>query len=109
MEIIYSKLKKNGYFFISTPNSETKWPLYWQYTKTVLPPFHLTIFSKKSLSIMAEKMGFRIVDFIQKPLPFRYEFMEENFSTTPMLFFEAIKSYFKGEEGVTLFCVMQKI
>lgn len=108
LKVVQSKLKHGGYLFLSTPNAETKWPVQWQQEKTVFPPFHLTIFSKKSLSVVAEKVGFEVVDFIQKPIPFRYEFMEENFSK-PRLVFEALKSYLKGEKGVTLFCAMKKL
>ena len=80
-----SALRDGGYLFLSTPDAETKWPFEWSSEKTVMPPFHLTIFSRKSLTYAAEKNGFRIVDFIQKPIPFRYEFMEKNFSFLSLL------------------------
>jgi 2-polyprenyl-3-methyl-5-hydroxy-6-metoxy-1,4-benzoquinol methylase len=100
-------LKSGGYFFLSTPNSETSWPLRWERTWGALPPFHLTVFSKRSLTFLASKTGFKIESFIQKPFPFRYEFGELSYSV-PRLLVEAGRSFLRGEKGVTLFCVLRK-
>ena len=54
----------------------------------------------------AERAGFEVVEFKQKPVPFRYEFMDEGY-TTPRLLFESFKAFLSGVKGVTLFAVLR--
>jgi 2-polyprenyl-3-methyl-5-hydroxy-6-metoxy-1,4-benzoquinol methylase/ribosomal protein S27E len=70
LKTVYSKLKPGGYLFLSTPNVETKWPFTWKHNKAVLPPFHLTIWTKKSIRLAADAAGLRVIRFIEKPIPF---------------------------------------
>lgn len=62
--IVESKLRKNGLFFLSTPNSDTGYPLTWNIPGAI-PPFHLCIFNKQSLTQAAKLSGLEIIDFIQ--------------------------------------------
>ena len=100
------KLKKGGYLYLSTPNASTKWPTHWRKERTVLPPFHLTVFSEQPLQRASEKAGFEVVEFVQKPVPYRYEFMEEGYSK-PRLFFETFKAFLQGIKGVTILAVLR--
>jgi 2-polyprenyl-3-methyl-5-hydroxy-6-metoxy-1,4-benzoquinol methylase len=107
LKTAYSKLKSGGYLFLSTPNADTKWPFYWTDSRVSFPPFHLTIWSEKSFSNAAKKVNFVMEDFIKKPVPFRWEFMNCHYSL-PRLLFESSVSFLKGEKGVTIFSIMRK-
>lgn len=100
------KLRKGAYLFLSTPNAGTKWPQHWSKERTVLPPFHLTVFSERSMRRAAESTGFEVVEFKQKPVPFRYEFMDEGYAG-PRLLLEAFKAFLTGVKGVTLFTALR--
>jgi SAM-dependent methyltransferase len=106
LRLAAAKLRAGGYLFLSTPNSSTKWPLRWSREKEVLPPFHLTIFCEQALQRAGERAGLEVTEFKQKPAPYRYEFMEEGY-TTPRLLLEAGKALLTGVRGVTLFAALR--
>lgn len=106
LHLASAKLRKGDYLFLSTPNASTKWPQHWSRERTVLPPFHLTVFSEQSMQRAAESGGFEVVEFKQKPVPFRYEFMDEGYAG-PRLLLEAFKAFLAGVKGVTLFAALR--
>jgi 2-polyprenyl-3-methyl-5-hydroxy-6-metoxy-1,4-benzoquinol methylase len=106
LHLASKKLRKGGYLFLSTPNAGTKWPQHWSKERTVLPPFHLTVFSERSMQRAAESAGFEVVEFKQKPVPFRYEFMDEGYAGSRLLL-EALKAFLTGVKGVTLFTALR--
>lgn len=59
---VHSNLKIGGYAIISTPNSKG-WGIKWYGNKWLHfhVPYHLHLFSKKSLKIVAEKAKFKVV------------------------------------------------
>ncbi len=106
LQLASAKLRKGGYLFLSTPNASTKWPQHWSKERTVLPPFHLTVFSERSMQRAAESTGFQVMEFKQKPVPFRYEFMDEGYAGFRLLL-EAFKAFLTGVKGVTLFTALR--
>ncbi len=106
LRTVERKLKPGGCAFVSTPNASSGWPLAWKREKSVLPPYHLTVFSERSLGAAARAAGLEVEAFIQKPVPYRYEFHEQDYSRF-RLALEALKAYATGVKGVTLVAVLR--
>lgn len=63
---VFALLNSDGYFYISVPSFERKPKLFDPVAD--FPPHHLTLWTKKSLKVLLEKVGFKKINIIEKPL-----------------------------------------
>ena len=60
---VYSLLRPKGYFFLTTLNGKGfDILLLWEKSRNIMPPHHLNFFNTKSIRILLEEAGFKIVE-----------------------------------------------
>jgi 2-polyprenyl-3-methyl-5-hydroxy-6-metoxy-1,4-benzoquinol methylase len=60
---IHSLLKPNGYWFFSTPNTQSfEWQITGKDHVQLLPPGHINLFNKNSIPILLEATGFELIE-----------------------------------------------
>ena len=60
---IHSLLKKNGFWFFSTPNTSSfEWMTAGDKHVQILPPGHINLFNLSSIDILLKKSGFKLIE-----------------------------------------------
>lgn len=63
IKVIYNVLNENGILAINTINKSSSWARFWgKNWQAILPPEHLFYYSEKSLKILIEDNGFKILE-----------------------------------------------
>ena len=70
MQVLKHLVKKDGYLYITTPDlghpkvpeDITKWDVFW-------PPIHVQHFTRKTVTILFERYGFKIIKFYKNKKP----------------------------------------
>ncbi len=92
---VFQKLKANGYCYIRIPTvSSFAWKQYKEHWVQLDAPRHVTLFSRKGISILAESCGFELMSIKDEGTAFQFIGSEQYKKGIPM--YGDQRSYFEG-------------